>query len=125
LSEFTSAVVTSGRTGTLSRKDVPKSPRTKCEIQSQYWVRAGRSVPSRWLSWSTECWSARPPRIVRPTSPGRSCDAPKTMMLSSQSVMTARPRRLRMKRAMGGFLEIQAVRHRNGEPFRWRATRDS
>ena len=41
---------TAGRTGTPSSSDVPKSPWTKFEIQSQYCVRIGWSVPSLWFS---------------------------------------------------------------------------
>ena len=38
------------------------------------------------------------PSTVRPRSPGRSCAAPNTMMLSRTSVITARPRRFAMYR---------------------------
>jgi hypothetical protein len=76
------------------------SPWTKFEIQSQYCVRSGRSVPRLRFSASTAAWSANGPRIRRATFPGRTCEPKKTMTLRRKSVIVARPSRLRRKRAI-------------------------
>ena len=45
-SDFPIAAEMNGSTGARNWYDVPMSPWTKPEIQSQYWVRSGRSTPS-------------------------------------------------------------------------------
>ena len=54
LAEATSGLKRTSPTGRLPWTDVPRSPVTKLEIQSQYCVISGRSVPSSWLSASTD-----------------------------------------------------------------------
>ena len=49
---------------------------------------SGRSVPSRWFSSSTDSCGAKGPRIVRPTSVGRTLVMMNTIVASSHSVMS-------------------------------------
>src|SRR5689334_20132830 len=71
------------------------SPTTKRDTQSAYCTRRGRSVPISWLRASTARWSANGPSIARPILPGSTWAPAKTMMLSTQSVTSDRPRRFR------------------------------
>src|SRR5919199_4884057 len=97
-SELTSDGPSRPDTGTWYWSDSPMSPRKKWPTQLAYCVRIGRSRPNLWLKRSTECWSAKPPRTLRPTSPGRSCAVAKTITLRKNSVTTERTRRLARKR---------------------------
>src|SRR5581483_7388296 len=74
--------------------DEPRFPCRSFQIQSPYWVRTGRSRPSWWFRILTSFSLANGPRMFRPTFPGRSCAAANTSTLSSQSVISARAKRL-------------------------------
>ena len=63
---------------------------------------SGWSVPSLWLSSATASGDANGPRTRRATFPGSTFAMKKTRMLSSHSVISPRPIRLRMNLAMAG-----------------------
>ena len=95
-SERPSALVRIGPIGAWYWYDVPG----KWLIQCQYWVRIGLSTPSWWSSAWTALGAASGPRIERPGSLGRTWPRKNTITLRSHSVISARPRRLRMNLTM-------------------------
>src|SRR3954454_15323034 len=101
LADRTMAAASCGRTSWPLTYEVPKSSVTTPMIVSTYWTMIGRSVPSFWFRASTLSWGANGPRIVRPTSLGRTLAITNTIVTSSQMVTRERSRRRRMKRAIG------------------------
>src|SRR6266516_2700798 len=98
-SELSSAGPSSDDTGTRNESDSPSRPRAALDSQCQYCSGIGWSVPSSWFSALTAPGAANGPRMRRPTSPGSTCAPRKTMVASSHSVSSARPKRRSRNRA--------------------------
>ena len=78
-----------GSTGCPDTNDSPKSRVAMPAMDSAYRTYSGRFVPSRSLRASTLSCGANGPRIVRPTSRGRTLEIVNTIVTSSHSVTSA------------------------------------